>query len=73
MKKHQVNLFLYLVQGIGAAFVAVFSAAYLFALPSIGVLHEEPIFKLLLSTFGGLFLILIAASAVLSFTIKSEK
>jgi hypothetical protein len=73
MKKHQVNLFLYIVQGMGAAFVAVFSAAYLFALPSMGVLHEEPTFKLLLSTFGGLFLILIAAAVVLSFTVKLEK
>jgi hypothetical protein len=73
MKKQQINMFLYLVQGIGAVFVAVFSAAYLFALPSMGVLHEEPIFKLLLSMFGGLFLILITASVVLAFIVKTEK
>ena len=73
MNKHQTNVFLYLVQGIGAIFVAVFLSAYLFALPSMGVLHGEPIFKMLLSTFGGLFLILIAAAVALSLTVRTEK
>ena len=73
MNKRQMNLFLYLVEGIGAVFVAVFLSAYLFALPSMGVLHGEPIIKLLLSTFGALFLVLIAVSVALSFTVKAEK
>ena len=72
MKKQQINMFLYLVQGTGAAFVAVFTAAHLFALPSIDILHGEPVFRLLLSTFGALFLVLIAVSAVLAFTLKQE-
>jgi hypothetical protein len=72
MKKRQTNLFLYLVQGTGAAFVAVFTAAHLFALPSMDILHGEPVFRLLLSTFGALFLVLTAISAVLAYTIKQE-
>lgn len=70
--RNKISL-LYLVQGIGAVFVAVFSAAYLFALPSTRVLHGEPIFKVMLSLFGGLFLVLIVLSAVLSRLIKPEK
>lgn len=73
MKNRYLNLLLYLFQGIGAAFVGVFSAAYLFALPSMEVLHEEAIFKLLLSISGGLFLILIVVFAVLSLRVKPEK
>lgn len=66
-------LLLYSVQGIGAVFVAVFSAAYLFALPLMRVLHGEPVFKLLLSLFGGLFLTLTVLSAVLSRLIRPEE
>lgn len=73
MKKRQINLFLHLVQGAGAVFVAVFSAAHLFALPSMDILHGEPVFKLLLSTFGAIFLILIVASVILAISTKSEK
>jgi hypothetical protein len=72
MKKRQINLFLYLVQGTGAVFVTVFSAAHIFALPSMDILHGEPTFKLLLSAFGALFLTLIAISAILAISTKTE-
>jgi len=73
MKNQQANKFLYLVEGVGAAFVAIFSAAYLFALPSMEVLHSEPTVKLLLSTFGTLFLVLIALTIILAITTRNKK
>ena len=54
-------------EGIGVVFVAVFLAAYLFALPSDGVLHAEPLFNLLLKIFGGAFLLCILVGVILSF------
>jgi len=62
-----------LTQGIGAIFFAVFLASYALALPSNRVLHGQPIFRIPLSIFGGLFLALIAISAVLSIIVKPEE
>jgi hypothetical protein len=61
-----------LVQGIGAVFYGVFSSAYMLALPSSDLLHGEPIFKLLLSIWGGLFLILIFVAIALSMLLKKD-
>ncbi|MFA5363778.1 MAG: hypothetical protein WC325_01180 [Candidatus Bathyarchaeia archaeon] len=72
MNKRQTNMFLYLFEGMGAAFVAVFCAAYLFALPTMNVLHSEPTFKLLLSVFGVIFLALIGIAVVLAVATKQE-
>jgi len=63
----------FLTQGIGAAFFAVFLASYALALPSNQVLHWQPIFRIPLSIFGTLFLTLTAVSAVLSIITKTEK
>jgi hypothetical protein len=62
----------FLTQGIGAVFFAVFLASYALALPSNLVLHGQPIFRIPLSIFGGLFLALIAIAIVLSFVVKPE-
>jgi hypothetical protein len=72
MKKRQTNMFLYLFEGVGAVFVAVFSAAYLFALPTMNVLHSEPTFHLVLSVFGVVFLALIAIALILVATKQEE-
>jgi hypothetical protein len=64
------NWLLYLIQGIGVVFLTVFVAAYLFALPSLGVLHQEPVFSLLLSVFGGILLLSICLSPFLLKLIK---
>ena len=72
LKNRQLNLFLFLAQGIGAAFISVFSAAYLFALPSDGVLHSEPIFRLSLQIFGVFFLIFILLAVALSVFAKAK-
>jgi hypothetical protein len=71
--ERQTNGLLYAAQGVGAVFVAVFLAAYLGGLPTTNVLHSEPVFRWLLTIFGGLFLILIAAVGVVSVLIKTEK
>jgi len=81
LKRKQLNSFLFLTQGIGAIFYTVFSAAYILALPTydffggegVRVLTGEPIFHLLLSIFGGLFLISIIILAALSIFAKLEK
>ena len=53
------------VQAIGAAFFAVFSAAYILAIPSINVLSGEPIFKIPMTIFGVLFVVFILISLVI--------
>jgi hypothetical protein len=63
----------FLTQGTGAVFFAVFLASYALALPSNQVLHGQPIFRIPLSIFGALFLALTAISAVLSIIIKPEE
>jgi hypothetical protein len=76
-----MNSFLFLTHGIGAIFYTVFSAAYILALPTydffggegVRVLTGEPIFHLLLSIFGSLFLLSIIILAILSIFVKLEK
>jgi hypothetical protein len=70
--KKNLSRLVFLTQGIGAAFFAVFLASYAFALPSNEVLHWQPIFRTPLSIFGALFLALTAVSVVLSIITKEE-
>jgi hypothetical protein len=80
LKRKQLTLFLFLTQGIGAIFYSVFSAAYILALPTydffggegVRVLSGEPVFHLLLSIFGGLFVILVLLALLLSVLVKTE-
>ena len=51
-----------LVQFVGAVFYCVLSAAYFLPFPSTQVLIGEPIFRLLLTGFGGLYLVLTLVS-----------
>jgi hypothetical protein len=62
-----------LTQGIGAIFFAVFWASYALALPSNQVLHGQPIFKIPLSIFGGLFLALVIISVMLFIIVKPKE
>jgi hypothetical protein len=57
---------MYVTQGVGAVFVAVFLGAYLGGLPSTDVLHSEPIFKIPLIIFGAALLILILATVIMA-------
>ncbi|HDQ06291.1 MAG TPA: hypothetical protein ENN36_06195 [Candidatus Bathyarchaeota archaeon] len=45
------------VQVVGAIFYCVLLAAYVLPFPSMQVLIGEPVFRSLLSVFGGLFLV----------------
>lgn len=73
MKKNQLAMLVLLAQGIGAIFYAFFLSSYALALPSNQVLHGEPIFRIPLSIFGGLFLLSIVMLLLLSFKVKSEE
>jgi len=66
--KRITNLLL-AVQGVGSVFVAIFLAAYLggmFMTPSTTVLHSEPAFRIPLTVFGIVLLVLILATVVLA-------
>ena len=73
MQTNQMKWLLLLTQGIGAVFFAVFWASYAFALPSNHVLHGEPVFKIPISIFGGLFVILTVLLLVFSFVWHRNK
>jgi len=73
LKRNKLARLVLLTQGIGAIFCAIFLASYALALPSNQVLHGQPIFRIPLSIFGGLFLALIAISVVLSIIVKPEE
>ncbi len=61
-----MNNFLFVVEGVGIVFVAVFLAAYLGGLPTTAVLHIEPAFRTTLAVVGVVFLIFILAAVVLA-------
>ena len=66
------NLLLAL-ESVGAAFVAVFLAAYLGGLPSNRVLDSEPAFRIPLAVFGIVLLVLILATVVLAVASKKKE
>jgi hypothetical protein len=73
LKTNQLGRIVLLAQGVGAIFFAVFWASYAFALPSNRVLHGEAIFKIPISVFGALFVILSIVLLVLSFVWNKRK
>jgi hypothetical protein len=73
LKAKELAAYLFLAQGIGAVFYAVFSAAYILAIPSTKVFSGEPVFKWPLTVFGVLFVILILTSLLLSAIYKPEE
>lgn len=62
IKIKSLGLYVIVVQIIGVAFYAVFSSAYILAIPSTKVLSGEAIFKVPLIIFGVLFVALILVS-----------
>jgi hypothetical protein len=73
LKRNKLVRFVFLTQGIGAIFFAVFLASYALALPSNKVLHGQPVFRIPLSIFGGLFLALVGISLIISIIVKPEE
>jgi hypothetical protein len=72
LKSKQLALFVFLTQGIGVTFYGIFLAAFYLPLPSNETLIGDPIFRLSLSIFGAVFLILITVSIVASRLLKQE-
>jgi len=72
LKSKQLAFYVLLTQGIGAVFYGIFLAAFYLTLPSNATLIGDPMFRLSLSIFGGLFLILIIGSLLASVIVKQE-
>jgi uncharacterized protein HemY len=72
LSEKQTNVFLFVVQGLGAIFVGVFLAAYLGGLPSTVVFHSEPAFRIPLSIFGVVLLVMVLAAVVLAGLSKKD-
>jgi hypothetical protein len=71
----QVNAFLFAAQGVGAAFVVIFLAAYLgglFAVPQTTVFHSVPEIKLALAVLGIILLVMVLSAFVLAALSKKE-
>jgi hypothetical protein len=66
LSNNLVQKYLYLVEGVGAVFVAFFLVAYLGGLPTTNVLHILPAFRLPLMGFGAALLVLILIGVVLA-------
>ena len=72
---NKLTKFLFVIEGVGAVFVAVFLAAYLgglFYAPQTTVLHSELAFKIPLFIFGAVLLILMLVTVVLAAVTKAN-
>jgi hypothetical protein len=67
-----MNSFLFAAEGVGAAFVGIFLAAYLAGLPTTVVYHSEPAFRIPLSTLGAFLLVMVFVAFVLAALSKKE-
>ena len=75
MKDNKLTKFLFVIEGVGAVFVAVFLAAYLgglFYTPQTTVLHSELAFKIPLFILGAALLVLILATVILAAVRKNS-
>lgn len=68
----QINAFLFAAQGVGAVFVGIFLAAYLAGLPSTAVFHSEPAFRIPLTIFGAVLLVMVLSAAFLAVLSKKK-
>jgi len=72
LSEKQVKAFLFATEGVGAAFVGIFLAAYLAGLPTTQVYHSEPAFRIPLTILGVIFLIMVLSAFVLAALSKKE-
>ena len=66
LSEKQVNAFLFTAEGVGAAFVGIFLAAYLAGIPTTAVFHSEPAFRIPLTILGIVLLVMVLSAFVLS-------
>ena len=72
LSEKQINLFLFVAEGVGAAFVGIFLAAYLAGLPTTVVYHSEPAFRIPLAILGAVLLVMVLSAFVLVALSKKE-
>ena len=72
LSEKQVNTFLFAAEGVGAAFVGIFLAAYLGGLPTTDVYHSELAFRIPLSILGVVLLVMMLSAFVLAALSKKE-
>lgn len=72
LSEKQINAFLFAVQGVGAAFVGIFLAAYLAGIPTTVVFHSEPAFRIPLTIFGVALLVMVVSAFILAALSKKE-
>lgn len=61
--KNRLNKFLYIIEAVGAVFVAFFLIAYLGGLPTTAVLHSEAVFKIPIYILGAALILLTVGAA----------
>jgi uncharacterized membrane protein YphA (DoxX/SURF4 family) len=61
-----ISKFLYVIEGVGAVFVAFYLVAYLAGLPTTNVLHSEDAFRYPLFSLGIVLLVMILGAVVLA-------
>ena len=66
MNEGQTSKFLFVFEGIGTIFIGAFLVAYLLGLPTDIVYHSDPTLSLVLSIFGGIFILLIFVALIAS-------
>jgi len=75
LSEKQLNAFLFATEGVGAAFVIIFLAAYLgglFVVPQTTVFHSVPEVRLTLAILGIILLLMVLSALVLAILSKRE-
>jgi hypothetical protein len=75
LSEKQINAFLFATEGVGAAFVIIFLAAYLgglFVVPQTTVFHSVPEVRLTLAILGIILLVMVFSAVVLAILSKRD-
>ena len=75
LSEKQLNAFLFATEGVGAAFVIIFLAAYLgglFVVPQTTVFHSVPEVRLTLAILGIILLLMVLSALVLASLSKKD-
>jgi len=72
LSEKQITVFLFATEGVGAAFVGIFLAAYLAGLPTTAVFHSEPAFRIPLIILGILLLAMVLSAFAIATLSKKE-
>jgi hypothetical protein len=73
ISRKQLNVLLYLTEGLGIIFYSVLSAAYYWVIPSTKVLTGEPAFKIPITIFGLAYFIMVLLVLALSAISRNQE